>query len=85
MAAETTAVSKTDQKSGIASWPSQISEYFDGLRSEMKRVTWPGQAQVKATTAAVIVCVFLFAGYFAVIDTVLGRTVNQIFKSLVKR
>ena len=37
----------------------------------MKRVTWPNRKQVEGTTVVVIVAVFAFAAYFAVVDTML--------------
>jgi preprotein translocase subunit SecE len=87
MAAETVAMSQpSDQKrGGIASWPAKVKDYFDDLKAEMRRVTWPNRKQVQATTAVVIVAVFLFAAYFAVVDLVLGRAINQIFQTLARR
>ena len=38
---------------------------------EMRKVTWPNRKQVESTTAVVIVSVFAFAGYFAIVDRVL--------------
>ena len=49
------------------------------------RVTWPNRAQVQATTAVVIISVFLFAAYFALIDAVLGTTINRMFHALATR
>lgn len=92
MAAESTAVSGTNgganAKGGVAaaaSWLTNVKEYFQDLRAEMRRVTWPTAKQVQATTAVVIVAVFLFAAYFALVDLVLGRGINQIFQSLARR
>jgi preprotein translocase subunit SecE len=90
MAAETTAISGAgdNAKSGAAtasSWITKTREYFDDLRAEMRRVTWPAKKQVQATTAVVIGAVFMFAAYFAVVDLLLGRAINQIFQTLAKR
>lgn len=86
MAAEATAVSGANQpKGGIVGWLSGVKEYFDDLKAEMRRVTWPAKKQVQATTAVVIAAIFLFAAYFAVVDLVLGRAVNQIFQTLARR
>ena len=84
MAAEATAASR-QAGSGLLSMPAKIKEYFVDLKAEMRRVTWPASKQVRATTAVVIVAVFLFAGYFAVVDLLLGRTINQIFQTLARR
>jgi preprotein translocase subunit SecE len=69
----------------IRNWFNGIKEYFQELRAEMRRVTWPNRAQVQATTAVVIISVFLFAAYFALIDAVLGTTINRMFHALATR
>ena len=45
-------------------WPAQTKNYFEELKQEMRRVTWPTWKQVRATTTVVIVAVFAFAAYF---------------------
>jgi len=86
MAAGSTAVSGDGQHPNkVAGWFSSVKEYIEDLKAEMRRVTWPGTKQVQATTAVVIGAVFLFAAYFAVVDLILGRTINQIFQTLARR
>lgn len=60
--------------------PARVKEYFDGLRDEMRLVTWPSWPQVRATTAVVIASVFAFAIYFAIVDQVVGYAIEQLFK-----
>ena len=62
----------------IQSWPKAVKEYFDGLKLEMRRVTWPSRKQVESTTAVVIITVFAFAAYFQVVDQVLSSGINKI-------
>jgi len=62
-----------------AGWPIQVKDYFEELQMEMRRVTWPSWKQVRSTTAVVIVAVFAFAAYFAVVDQV----VNSIIQKLI--
>ena len=50
----------------------------------MKRVTWPSWKQVRATTGVVIVAVFAFAAYFAVVDTLVGRFIQKLFDTFTK-
>lgn len=86
MASETMATGSTGQPAkGVAGWWTQAKEYFGDLRAEMRRVTWPTRKQVEATTGVVIVAVFLFAAYFAAVDMILGRAINQIFQTLARR
>ena len=61
-----------------SSWPVQARTYFDEVKAEMRRVSWPTWTQVRATTLVVIAAVFLFAGYFAVVDGIFSAIVNKI-------
>jgi preprotein translocase subunit SecE len=63
-------------------WPLQVKNYFEELQLEMRRVTWPSWKQVRATTAVVIVAVFAFAAYFAVVDQVVSSIINKLFTAL---
>jgi len=64
--------------SKASSWPQQAKSYMDEVKAEMRRVTWPSWKQVRATTGVVIAAVFLFAGYFAVVDAVVNTTVQHL-------
>jgi len=68
----------------VSQWPAQTKSYFEDLQGEMRRVTWPSWKQVRATTTVVIVAVFAFAAYFALVDMLVGRGVNAIFHSFTK-
>jgi preprotein translocase subunit SecE len=68
----------------IAAWPAETKNYFEELHLEMKRVTWPPWKQVRATTAVVIVAVFAFAAYFAVVDAIVGRAIQKLFDTFTK-
>ena len=67
-----------------AAWPAKTKKYVEELRDEMKLVTWPAWKQVRATTAVVIVAVFVFAAYFAVVDFAVGTAIDRLFTSLTK-
>jgi len=66
----------------LAAWPVAVKNYFDDLRMEMRRVTWPSWKQVRATTGVVIASVFAFAAYFAVVDSIFGRSITRLFNAL---
>ena len=63
----------------VGQWPLRVKDYVGELQTEMRRVTWPNSKQVRATTLVVIVTVFAFAAYFAVVDLVLGRAIGNVF------
>jgi preprotein translocase subunit SecE len=62
-------------------WPVRMKNYFEELQMEMRRVTWPSWKQVRATTAVVIVAVFAFAAYFAVVDQLVSSAINKLFSA----
>ena len=65
-------------------WTAQTKNYFEELQQEMRRVTWPTWKQVRATTVVVIVAVFAFAAYFAVVDELVGRLITKMFDTFSK-
>jgi preprotein translocase subunit SecE len=67
-----------------AGFPDRVREYVDGLRDEMRLVTWPSWEQVRATTTVVIVAVFVFAAYFAVVDQFVGFSMEKLFATFSK-
>jgi preprotein translocase SecE subunit len=56
----------------------QVRAYFEGVRTEMRRVTWPGRQEVYGTTVMVILSTFLFAAYFALCDYGFRRLVQRV-------
>jgi preprotein translocase subunit SecE len=68
----------------VGQWPTQTKNYYEDLKQEMRRVTWPSWKQVRATTTVVIISVFAFAAYFAVVDMLVGRGVTKLFDAFSK-
>ena len=62
----------------IKTWPKAVKDYFNELKLEMRRVTWPSRKQVESTTVVVILTVFAFAGYFQIVDQVLAKSITKI-------
>ena len=69
----------------VAGWPAATKSYVQELQIEMRRVTWPGWKQVRGTTGVVIACVFAFAAYFYVVDTVIRNTVTRVITAFGQR
>jgi preprotein translocase subunit SecE len=67
-----------------AGWPARSKSYIEELQAEMRRVTWPSWKQVRATTTVVLVAVFAFAAYFAVVDQLVGSAINRLFTALTR-
>ncbi len=59
---------------------SKLTAFFRDVRSEMKRVTWPTQKEVYATTIVVILTSAFFGLYLFGVDLVLNCAVQRIFQ-----
>jgi len=63
----------------VRSWPERIRTFYNDVRSEMRKVTAPTFKEVRATTTVVIITVFIFALYFAIIDFFIQHGVTALF------
>jgi preprotein translocase subunit SecE len=63
----------------VKSWPERIRAFYNDVRSEMRKVTAPTWKEVQATTTVVVITVFLFALYFAIIDYFIQQGVTWLF------
>jgi len=66
----------------VASWPEKIKSFYNDVRMEMKKVTTPSLKEVQATTVVVIITVFIFGLYFWLVDFVIGRGIDFVFRTL---
>jgi preprotein translocase subunit SecE len=64
--------------------PARISSFLKDVRSEMNKVVWPSRTEVQSTTSVVIVTVFIFAAYFWLIDSIIGRAVEAVLHKLTQ-
>jgi preprotein translocase subunit SecE len=64
----------------VKSWPDRIKSFYNDVRTEMRKVTAPSFKEVQATTTVVIITVFIFGVYFAVIDYFIQNGVSYLFK-----
>jgi preprotein translocase subunit SecE len=54
-------------------------EFFQQVRQEVSRVTWPSRKETVVTTAMVFVMVFIAAAFFFVVDQVFSAGVRLVF------
>ena len=64
----------------VKGWPQRIKSFYNDVRTEMKKVTTPSMKEVQATTTVVIITVFIFGAYFFVVDGVIGRSLDALFR-----
>jgi preprotein translocase subunit SecE len=56
----------------------RVRLFLSEVRNELKRVTWPTQAEVYATTVVVILVSIFFGMYLFLLDITFGRIVQWI-------
>jgi len=82
--ANSVAAARESSLGGIKSWPERVKSFYNDVRTEMRKVTTPSRKDVQATTSVVLIAVFLFGLYFWVIDNVIGRGVDLLFRTFAK-
>ena len=71
-----------DEKTGLRAplgWWQRTREFIQEVRNEMKRVTWPSQREVYATTVVVILTSVFFGLYLFAVDLGLNNAVQWLF------
>jgi preprotein translocase subunit SecE len=64
--------------------PARFMEFLKEVRSEMRKVVWPSRPEVQSTTVVVLVTVFIFAAYFWLVDTIIGRAIEALLHRLTQ-
>jgi preprotein translocase subunit SecE len=82
--AKTVAVAEqtTTGMQSLKGLPERLSAFLKEVRSEMRKVWWPGWPEVQSTTVVVLVTVFIFAGYFWLVDNIIGRAIEALLHAL---
>jgi preprotein translocase subunit SecE len=69
---------------GVIGWvPRKVAEgraFLTEVRSELKKVTWPSQSEVKSTTLVVIATSIFFGFYLWGLDLVFSRILSLVLK-----
>jgi preprotein translocase subunit SecE len=63
----------------VKAWPERVRSFYNDVRTEMRKVTAPTFKEVRATTTVVVITVFIFGLYFAVIDYFIQNGVSYLF------
>jgi preprotein translocase subunit SecE len=65
-------------KEKVQSTIQKVTQFLREAKAELKKVTWPTRKQAMASTAVVIVLVFLVSIILAIIDFALAKAVKLI-------
>ena len=66
------------------SWPQRIVRYYGDVVAEMKKVTWPDQAQLRQMTVQILVFVLVIGAVIALLDLLLQTTLIRLPQSLLR-
>ena len=64
----------------IKDWIQNTRQFYFDVRSEMKKVSWPGRQEVVGTTVVVVVAVFFFGLYLGLVDYVLAMGLDRVLR-----
>jgi preprotein translocase subunit SecE len=65
---------------GVTGWFGGFRNFLNEVRNELKRVTWPSQKEVYATTVVVMVTSIFFGVYLWGLDQLFERSVLALFR-----
>ncbi len=80
MATEMTEQTGEGSRGGPLGWWHRTGEFFDEVRGEMKRVTWPSRREVYATTVVVILTSIFFGLYLFGVDMLFSTAVQWVLR-----
>ena len=64
----------------IKGWAQNAKQFYSDVRSEMRKVSWPGRQEVIGTTIVVIVAVFFFGLYLGLVDYILAMGLDRVLR-----
>ena len=64
----------------VKNWTQNATQFYNDVRSEMKKVSWPGRQEVIGTTVVVIVAVFFFGLYLGLVDYLLAMGLDRVLR-----
>ena len=58
----------------------RLVTFFQEVKAELQKTTWPTQKEVRNTTIVVIVFVIVYTAYLFVVDRVLQSKMERLFR-----
>jgi len=62
----------------IKDWTERAKQFYQDVRGEMKKVSWPGRQEIMGTTIVVILATFFFGAYLGLVDYVLSNALAKV-------
>ena len=79
MASNVVADNIGEARENVTGWWNRSRTFLTEVRNELKRVTWPSQKEVYATTIMVILTSIFFGVFLWVVDLALTAAVGWVF------
>jgi preprotein translocase subunit SecE len=57
-------------------------EFVSDTRKELKNVSWPSRHELISTTVVVIVAVFFFGAFLAIVDLIVSRVMELVINKI---
>jgi preprotein translocase subunit SecE len=68
-----------EARENVTGWWNRSRTFLTEVRNELKRVTWPSQKEVYATTIMVILTSAFFGLFLWIVDLTLTQAVDWVF------
>ena len=75
----------TTEAASPAGTGAKVREFFEGVRTELGKVTWPDVGQIRQATVSIIVIVLLIGLVIALLDFALQGVLVRLLPSLFGR
>jgi preprotein translocase subunit SecE len=75
----------TPEAAAPAGFGTRVREFFEGVRAEMHKVTWPDVPQIRSATIGIMVVVLIIGLVIALLDVVLQAILVRGLPSLFGR
>ena len=53
----------------------KISDFFNEVKAELKKVTWPEKKILRRTTVIIVIFIFIMALYIGIIDLIFSKVI----------
>lgn len=58
----------------------KVSTFFSEVKSELKKVAWPGKEEVKGATVVVLFVTFMLGIYIGAVDFVISKVITFLIR-----
>ena len=62
----------------VKNWAQSGKQFYNDVRGEMKKVSWPARQEIVGTTVVVVVAVFFFGTYLGLVDYLLAMGLDKV-------